>query len=316
MLDLSSVETRKRLSQPASDGFFAIMDRWQVPIERAGELLGGMPRSTVYKSRSASGTLRQDELTRISYIVGIYKALHILLPDEQADRWITQPNDNAMPGVHKITYPHDQRGQINCHAYAVELDRAIHTGAMVADTCRALRDQGFRHAEVLEQGDDIGKCLMEGQDVDICGLLIAAVQAVQAGPGQLSRPDLVHGRAVGRPPAVRERGRVDAGPLLRGQRRDVPDDAAAPVHHRAEHVEQQRLHRLHGGTSPALAAPGGHGSTTIFPVPVTGPKASDGKNGSVRAPGPDVRSWHERDGGAQGTHHYRAGQRELGLGGG
>jgi glycosyltransferase involved in cell wall biosynthesis len=58
--------------------------------------------------------------------------------------FITQPNDNAMPGVHKITYPHDQRGQINCHAYAVELDRAIHTGAMVADTCRALRDQGFR----------------------------------------------------------------------------------------------------------------------------------------------------------------------------
>jgi glycosyltransferase involved in cell wall biosynthesis len=58
--------------------------------------------------------------------------------------FITQPNDNAMPGVHKITYPKDQRGHINCHAYAVELDRAIHTGAMVADTCRGLRDQGFR----------------------------------------------------------------------------------------------------------------------------------------------------------------------------
>jgi glycosyltransferase involved in cell wall biosynthesis len=58
--------------------------------------------------------------------------------------FITQPNDNAMPGVLKITYPKDQRGQINCHAYAVELDRAIHTGATVADTCRGLREQGFR----------------------------------------------------------------------------------------------------------------------------------------------------------------------------
>jgi glycosyltransferase involved in cell wall biosynthesis len=58
--------------------------------------------------------------------------------------FITQPNDNAMPGVHKITYPKDQRGHINCHAYAVELDRAIHTGATVADTCRGLREQGFR----------------------------------------------------------------------------------------------------------------------------------------------------------------------------
>src|ERR1700733_1775199 len=58
--------------------------------------------------------------------------------------FITQPNDNAMPGVLKITYPKDQRGHINCHAYAVELDRAIHYGATVADTCRGLREQGFR----------------------------------------------------------------------------------------------------------------------------------------------------------------------------
>lgn len=94
--DLSRPETRERLSQSAVDGFFAIMDKWQIPIERAGELLGGIPRSTVYKLRTAAGTLRQDELTRISYIVGIYKALHILLPDDLADRWITQPNDNLL----------------------------------------------------------------------------------------------------------------------------------------------------------------------------------------------------------------------------
>lgn len=94
--DLSRLETRERLSQSAIDGFFAIMDKWEIPIERAGELLGGMPRSTVYKLKSAAGTLRQDELTRISYIVGIYKALHILLPNELADRWVTQPNDNPL----------------------------------------------------------------------------------------------------------------------------------------------------------------------------------------------------------------------------
>jgi glycosyltransferase involved in cell wall biosynthesis len=49
-----------------------------------------------------------------------------------------------MPGVHKITYSKDERGPIKCHAYAVELERAIHTGATVADTCRVLRDNGFR----------------------------------------------------------------------------------------------------------------------------------------------------------------------------
>jgi uncharacterized protein (DUF2384 family) len=94
--DLSRFATRERLSQSAIDGFFAIIDQWQLPLERAGELLGGVPRSTVYKLKSAAGTLRQDELTRISYIVGIYKALHILLPDQLADRWITQPNDNLL----------------------------------------------------------------------------------------------------------------------------------------------------------------------------------------------------------------------------
>jgi len=58
--------------------------------------------------------------------------------------FITQPNDNSMAGVHKVTYPRDQRGIINCHSYSAELDRAIHTGATVADVCRTLRDQGFR----------------------------------------------------------------------------------------------------------------------------------------------------------------------------
>ena len=58
--------------------------------------------------------------------------------------FITQPNENSMPGVYKVSYPKDQRRNVNCHAYAVELDRAIHTGATVAEVCRGLREQGFR----------------------------------------------------------------------------------------------------------------------------------------------------------------------------
>lgn len=58
--------------------------------------------------------------------------------------FITQPNENAMSGVHKVTYPKDQRGPVHCHAFTAELDRAIFTGASVADVCRGLRDQGFR----------------------------------------------------------------------------------------------------------------------------------------------------------------------------
>lgn len=91
--DLSKLKTRERLSQPAADGLFAIADKWSLSPETIGQLLGGIPRSSVYKLKTAAGTLSQDKLTRISYIIGIYKALHILLPAHHADRWMTQPND-------------------------------------------------------------------------------------------------------------------------------------------------------------------------------------------------------------------------------
>jgi glycosyltransferase involved in cell wall biosynthesis len=64
-------------------------------------------------------------------------------PDNEI-QFITQPNENVMPGVHKVTYPKDPRGPVNCHTYAAEIERAIHTGATVADVCRGLQAQGFR----------------------------------------------------------------------------------------------------------------------------------------------------------------------------
>lgn len=115
--DLSHLATRERLSQSAADGFFAILEKWEVSIEKGGDLLGGRPRSSMYRMKTAAGTLTQDELTRISYFVGIYKALHILLPEELADLWVTQPNDDflfagrtpldfivreGIPGLHQV----------------------------------------------------------------------------------------------------------------------------------------------------------------------------------------------------------------------
>ena len=57
-------------------------------------LLGLRSRSTyhVWKEGS-SGALPRDTLERISYVLGIYKALQMLLPsDESADDWIRKPN--------------------------------------------------------------------------------------------------------------------------------------------------------------------------------------------------------------------------------
>lgn len=58
--------------------------------------------------------------------------------------FITQPNNNAMPGVSKITYSKDQRGHVAGHPLIVDVDDAVRTASAVAETCRALRDQGVR----------------------------------------------------------------------------------------------------------------------------------------------------------------------------
>src|SRR5258707_1532824 len=94
--DLSLPETRERLSGSAIRGFFAIADRWHLSIDQVGALLGGLPQSSAYKLRSTPKTLGMDQLTRISYVVGIFNALHILLPDALADAWMTGPNDNPL----------------------------------------------------------------------------------------------------------------------------------------------------------------------------------------------------------------------------
>ena len=82
------------------DGFFAIVDKWKLTAEQQRDLLGGVSKSSLYARKTAAGTRSQDELTRISYVVGIYKALHILLPAKLADTWITQNNDDPLFAGH------------------------------------------------------------------------------------------------------------------------------------------------------------------------------------------------------------------------
>lgn len=86
---------RRGLSGPALRTFFRIAGLWKLSTDQQMCLLGAMARSTFFKwKKDPNIVLPKDTLERISYIVGIYKALQILLPDEQAaDEWITRPND-------------------------------------------------------------------------------------------------------------------------------------------------------------------------------------------------------------------------------
>ena len=62
-------------------------------------LLGLSNEKTLYNWKSQPETVRltRDLLERASYILGIYKSLQILLPDEAlADQWLSTPNDNPL----------------------------------------------------------------------------------------------------------------------------------------------------------------------------------------------------------------------------
>ena len=97
LVDLNSKAERERLSRSALRGFFKIAERWGLRDEDARELLGGLSSSAYYEWKKQPGrTLEVDRIARISYLVGTYKALHILYGDKLADEWVSLPNSNAI----------------------------------------------------------------------------------------------------------------------------------------------------------------------------------------------------------------------------
>ena len=99
LVDLSSKEERERLSPAAVRTFFNIMARWNIRDEDARVLLGGMSNGPFYEmKKNPERVLDADRLTRISYLVGIFKALNILYSEKLADKWIQLPNSNPIFG--------------------------------------------------------------------------------------------------------------------------------------------------------------------------------------------------------------------------
>lgn len=84
----------EELGATALTAFFNITAAWGLSAEEERILLGSPPRSTFFKWKSEKrARLSADTLERISYVMGIYKALRILLPTEEAaNQWIKKPN--------------------------------------------------------------------------------------------------------------------------------------------------------------------------------------------------------------------------------
>jgi len=88
---------RGRLSPAAIKAVKRIADHWHLKGDESAALLG-VSASTW--DRIAAGkwdqSLSQDQLTRVSAIVGVFKGLHLLFADEMADRWTRLRNKGPL----------------------------------------------------------------------------------------------------------------------------------------------------------------------------------------------------------------------------
>jgi len=97
LVDLTDKAERERLSASALAAFFNIMEQWQVRDEDARALFGGISNGPFYElKKNRARVLDTDRLQRISFLVGIFKALNILYSNELANAWVTRPNTHRI----------------------------------------------------------------------------------------------------------------------------------------------------------------------------------------------------------------------------
>jgi len=115
--NLASAEERSRLSPSALKAFVNIAAKWGLNEAQSRGLLGGVASSTfhAWKTNPRGKRLDQDSLTRISLVIGIYKALNIYFGKPWADRWVTLENRGPLfAGRAPIDYMlrHGQPGMV------------------------------------------------------------------------------------------------------------------------------------------------------------------------------------------------------------
>jgi hypothetical protein len=86
-------DDRQRLTSAAVKAVLRLVAAWDGSNAEGAALLG-VSESTWDRMKAGKwdGVLGQDQLTRASALIGVFKGLHLLFADDMADRWPKLPN--------------------------------------------------------------------------------------------------------------------------------------------------------------------------------------------------------------------------------
>lgn len=96
----AAIENNPVKSAATLKAFFRIMEFWGVTDVVASDLLcvslATLRRMRERMNRGDETKLNKDQVTRISLMIGIMKALRIIHSKKLADKWVTLPNTNII----------------------------------------------------------------------------------------------------------------------------------------------------------------------------------------------------------------------------
>ena len=87
---------RARLSPVAIKAFLALTKAWGLSNGEAAALIGVSASTLDRIKRGYRPTLSQDQLTRVSALIGVFKGLHLLFADATADEWVRRKNSGPL----------------------------------------------------------------------------------------------------------------------------------------------------------------------------------------------------------------------------
>lgn len=89
----------EKLADAGLEAFRRLSEIWGLGNDQAAALLDVTERSWArMKKPGWAGRTSQDQLLRLSALVGLYKGLHLYFSDRLADAWVARPNTGPLFG--------------------------------------------------------------------------------------------------------------------------------------------------------------------------------------------------------------------------